>query len=60
LAASYEPFQRHRAEIRALFDQQQARLGKTLDIVRGYIDEFYATLADAGRSQRAFRINCAR
>ncbi len=58
LAASYEPFQRHRAEIAALFDQQQARLGKTLDTVRGYINDFYATLGDGERSQRAFRISC--
>ena len=46
LTASYEPFQRRRAEIAALFDQQKARLGKTLDTVRAYIDDFYATLAD--------------
>jgi hypothetical protein len=60
LAASYEPFQSHRAEITALFDQQAARLGKTLDTVRSYIDDFYAVLADADRSQRAFRVNCPR
>ncbi len=60
LAASYEPFQRHRGEITALFDEQQARLGNTLETVRAYIDAFYATLADADRSQRAFRVNCPR
>jgi hypothetical protein len=60
LAASYEPFLRLRPQITALFDQQQQRLGKGIDAVRVYIDDFYATLASPERSQRAFRVNCPR
>jgi hypothetical protein len=60
VAASYEPFQKHRAEILALFDQQQERLGKTADSVRSYIDDFYETLASTERAERAFRVNCPR
>jgi hypothetical protein len=60
IAASYEPFQRLRPEITALFDQQQARLGKTADAVRSYIDDFYATLASRESAERAFNVNCPR
>jgi hypothetical protein len=58
ITASYEPFQSHRAEIVALFDAEQARLGKTGDAVRSYIDDFYETLASPEKSQRAFSVNC--
>jgi hypothetical protein len=58
IAASYEPFQRHRAEIVALFDAEKARLGKTADSVHSYIDDFYETLASPEKIERAFNVNC--
>ena len=58
IAASSEPFQRHRAEIVALFDAERARLGKTEDSVRSYIDDFYATLASPEKARQAFGVNC--
>ena len=60
LAASYEPFQRLRAEITAQFEQQQDRLGKSMGALLVYIDDFYATLASPERAERAFRVNCSR
>ncbi len=60
ITGSYAPFQRHRADIAALVDRQQERLGKTADSVRDYLDDFYETLASPDNAQRAFSVNCPR
>ena len=58
IEASFEPFQRRRAEITALFEREARLTKQQAEGALRYIDEFYAVLADPERVQRAFRSAC--
>lgn len=60
LRATFAPFEAKRAEIRALYQQYAPLASKSRDRALGYIDDFYAVLADPKNVERAFRSSCAR
>jgi hypothetical protein len=59
LRATFVPFEAKRAEIRALYEQHAQLAAKSRDKALGYIDDFYAVLADPKNIERAFRSSCA-
>jgi hypothetical protein len=60
LRASFAPFERQRAEIRALFEQHPQLAPRSRVRALEYVDAFYAAIAERRRVERDFRSSCAR